>query len=203
MHPVFSELERWSNSRAQTHDIVLSETFDALPGGDLLFLISCSCIVKPALRSRYRHSFVIHASDLPEGRGWSPLIWQLLEGRHDIAVTLLEASDPVDSGAVWAKRWLHFTGHELHNEINAALFAAELELMDYALENCDILQPQPQKDGCASWYRRRTSEDSRIDPYRSLADQFDLLRVADPIRYPAFFELRGHRYEISIRKIRD
>jgi methionyl-tRNA formyltransferase len=202
-HPVFTELERWCAARAGAHEIVLSETLDGLPGGDILFLISCSRIVTPVLRARYRHSLVVHASDLPEGRGWSPLIWQLVEGRQDIAVTLLEATDPVDSGAIWAKRWLHFAGHELHDEINAALFAAELELMDYALAHCDDLQPQAQDEGRASWYRRRTPKDSRIDPQRPLADQFDLLRVADPARYPAFFELRGQRYEISIRKMRD
>jgi methionyl-tRNA formyltransferase len=202
-HPVFAELERWCAHRAEAHEVVLSDTLDGLPGGDLLFLISCSRIVTPALRARYRHSLVVHASDLPVGRGWSPLIWQILEGRQDVAVTLLEAQDPVDSGAIWTKRWLHFAGHELCDEINAALFAAELELMDYALAHCDALAPQAQDEARASWYRRRTPKDNRIDPHRSLAEQFDLLRVADPARYPAFFELRGQRYEISIRKTRD
>jgi methionyl-tRNA formyltransferase len=145
----------------------------------------------------------VHASDLPKGRGWSPLVWQILEGHQDIAVTLLEAQDPVDSGVIWAKRWLHFAGHELYDEINAALFTAELELMDYALAHCDNIVPQVQDEARASWYRRRTPEDSRIDPQRPLFEQFDLLRVADPERYPAFFELRGQRYEISIRKKRE
>lgn len=202
-HPVFAELERWCASRAGAHEIELSDTLDGLAGGDLLFLISCNSIVTAALRARYRHSLVVHASDLAEGRGWSPLIWQILEGRQDIAVTLLEAQDPVDSGAIWAKRWLHFAGHELCGEINSALFAAELELMDYALAHCDAIAPQAQDEARASWYRRRTPEDSRLDPLRPLAEQFDLLRVADPDRYPAFFELRGQRYEISIRKTRD
>ncbi len=202
-HPVFAELERWCARHAGAHDVVLSDTFDGLPGGDLLFLISCSRIVTPTLRARYRHSLVVHASDLPEGRGWSPLIWQILEGRRDIAVTLLEAQDPVDSGAIWAKRWLHFAGHELCDEINAALFAAEVELMDYALVHCADIVPQAQDETRASWYHRRSPEDSRLDPQRPLAEQFDLLRVADPERYPAFFEWRGQCYEISIRKTRD
>lgn len=202
-HPVFAELKRWCARHADAHDVALSDTLDDLAGGDLLFLISCSRIVTPALRARYRHSLVVHASDLPEGRGWSPLIWQILEGRHDIAVTLLEAQDPVDSGAVWAKRWLHFEGYELCDEINAALFAAELELMDYALAHCEHIAPQAQDETRASWYRRRTPEDSRLDPQRPLAEQFDLLRVADPDRYPPFFELRGQRYEISIRMTKD
>ena len=46
--------------------------------------------------------------------------------------------------------------------------------------------------------RRR---DSRLDPSRSIAEQFDLLRVADPQRFPAFFDLRGHRYLVRLKKL--
>lgn len=128
------------------------------------------------------------------------MVWQLLEGRQDIAVTLLVADDPVDSGAILAKRWLHFEGHELVDEINDALFAAELELMDIAVAEADTVCPQIQDEVGASWYPRRKPEDSRVDPHRTLAEQFNMLRVADPERYPAFFELHGHRYEITLRK---
>ena len=202
-HPIFVELERWCASRARMHELVLSHTFEGLIGGDILFLISCSIIVTPEIRGKYRHCLLVHASNLPEGRGWSPLIWQILEGRCNVAVTLLEASDPVDSGAIWAKRWLNLTGDELHDEINEKLFAIELELMDFAMANYNKIEPQVQSETGASWYRRRNPEDSRINPHKPLAEQFDLLRVADPERYPAFFELRGEYYAISIRKMRN
>lgn len=199
-HPVFAHLERWCRQNSHAHRIDLSDNVDALPGGDILFLISCSKIIGRAIRDTYRHVLVIHASDLPEGRGWSPLVWQLLEGRKDIAVTLLAAEDPVDSGAIWAKRWLHFEGHELIDEINAALFNTELELMDLAVAEADTICPKLQDEVGASWYSRRKPEDSRLDPHRTLAEQFNMLRVADSERYPAFFELHGHRYEIILRK---
>ena len=169
-------------------------------GGDLLFLISCLEIVPASVRSRYRAALVIHASDLPSGRGWSPLVWQILEGRNEVAVTLLEAAEPVDSGAIWQKRWLRFDGTELYDELNAALFEVELALMDYAIENMGRVQPMPQNEAEVSWYPRRYQEDSRLDPQRSLAEQFDLLRVSDAERYPAYFEYRGASYEIVIKR---
>jgi methionyl-tRNA formyltransferase len=199
-HPVFAHLACWCERKRGEHKVTLTTSLDALAGGDLLFLISCSQIVRPELRGRYRHALVVHASDLPKGRGWSPLVWQVLEGRSEIAVTLLEADDPVDSGKIWSKRWLRFEGHELFDEINQALFQAELELMDLAIAHCDVIQAQAQDSEQASWYPRRRPEDSRLDPQQPLASQFDLLRVTDPERYPAYFELRGHRYEITIRK---
>jgi methionyl-tRNA formyltransferase len=52
--------------------------------------------------------------------------------------------------------------------------------------------------GEPTWYARRRAADSRLDPDRTLAQQFDLLRVVDNDRYPAFFDLRGHRYRLRI-----
>jgi methionyl-tRNA formyltransferase len=34
-----------------------------------------------------------------------------------------------------------------------------------------------------------------------LAEQFDLQRICDPERYPAFFELHGHRYKLTLDKL--
>lgn len=200
VHPIYPRLQQWRAKQSAEHEIELRSFIADLSGGDLLFLISCSEIVPAEIRRRYRVALVIHASDLPAGRGWSPLVWQILEGRNEIAVTLLEAADPVDSGAIWQKQWLRFKGTELHDEINEALFAAELALMDYALENIGRVEAVQQSELGASWYPRRSPEDSQLDPERSLAEQFDLLRVADPDRYPAYFEYRGATYEITIKR---
>ena len=38
---------------------------------------------------------------------------------------------------------------------------------------------------------------------RTLAEQFNLLRTVDNTRYPAFFDLQGHRYRLHIEKVDD
>lgn len=200
-HPVYGRLRAWCDGIGAEHSAELVSRLDELKGGDVLFLISCSEIVRPELRACYKATLVVHASDLPEGRGWSPHIWQILEGRHRIAVTLLEARDPVDSGDIWAQRWIELQGHELHAEINALLFDAELALMDQAVREFDRIRPRPQDGRPPTYYRRRKPEDSRLDPEKTLAEQFDLLRVADPERFPAFFDFRGQRYQVQLRKL--
>lgn len=201
-HPVFPWLERWVASHRDAHDVQLSLGKDELVGGDILFLVSCHEVIRRDVRARYGATLVIHASDLPSGRGWSPHIWQVLEGKKEIPVTLLEAEDAVDSGAIWAQAKLHLEGHETFEEINAKLFDAELELLDFAVANYGAITPWQQDGREPTIYRKRTPEDSRIDPDQSLAEQFDLLRVADPRRFPAFLEFRGHRYLIHITKDR-
>ena len=99
-HPVNAWLERWTSTWGDKHEIeIIREKLD-MSGGDLLFLVSCSSIVKKEERQSYKKALVIHASDLPRGRGWSPHVWEILDGGVDICVTLLEVEDKVDSGDV-------------------------------------------------------------------------------------------------------
>lgn len=201
-HPIRPLLQSWTQRQeAAGHQARLIASVAEAVGGDLLFLISCSEIVNAEARSRYGHALVIHASDLPLGRGWSPHIWEILNGADHLTVTLLEAADKVDSGPIWHKVSVPLQGHELADEINARLFAAELELMDFAVAAADTIQPLPQAANIEPTYHpRRTPEMSEIDPTRPLAEQFELLRVADPERYPAFFWWRGHRYVLKLKK---
>lgn len=200
-HPVYPYLQGWVKDAGANHDVELLQGKAKLAGGDILFLISCHEIISAQDRQKYTTCLVIHASDLPEGRGWSPQIWQVLEGKRDIIVSLIGAEDEVDAGPIWAQRHLLLEGHELYDEINSKFFAIELELMDHALELVGLTTPVAQDNRAPSFYRKRVPEDSRLDPHRSIADQFDLLRVVDPNRFPAFFDFRGHRYTLRIDKV--
>jgi methionyl-tRNA formyltransferase len=199
-HPVYPAIASWRSRYGQKHEIEIVQEKAKLNGGDLLFLISCHEIIGRDIRDMYRATLVIHASNLPDGRGWSPHIWQILSGRNEIPVALLEVEDRVDSGAIWTQRALRLEGHELYDEINSKLFAVELELMDFAIAQWPTIVPQPQEVRDGSYYERRTPEDSRLDPTKTISEQFDLLRVADPQRYPAFFDYRGQRYIDKLEK---
>lgn len=200
-HPGFPYLQRWVAANARRYDITLHDRAAQLTDGDFLFLISCTEIISPQVYSRFRFPLVIHESDLPLGRGWSPLAWQILEGRNDIPVTLLEVSANVDRGAIWSKAVLRLEGHELLDEISRSLMQVKFELVEYALQQHTSVQPTEQNHPNATYYKRRTPQMSEFNPSESLESQFDMLRIADPVRYPAFFSMRGHRYKLILEKI--
>ena len=191
---------RWANRQKESHEVELINKKSDLSGGDILFLISCHEIVDSNDRAKYASALVIHASDLPKGRGWSPHIWQIVEGKNEVVVSLLEAEDSIDSGAIWAQRKMQYEGHELSDEINKILFQTELDLMDYAVANFRKILPTEQKDEDATYYALRDYKDSKLDPEKSIAEQFDLIRVCDPERYPAYFDYRGKRYILKLEK---
>lgn len=195
-HPVNQSLAQWA---ARTPGARVTRAQRDLPGGDFLFLVSCGEIVGPEVRDRYRHVLTLHAADLPRERGWSPHVWAILDGRDEITVTLAEACDRVDSGPIWHQVRVYLGGAETYDEINAAIFTAELDLMDWAISNADTVVPTPQ-NGEPTGRRRRTPADSEIRAEQTIAEVFDLLRVCDPERFPAFFHHRGQQYELVIRK---
>lgn len=204
MHPVNEFLQKWVEKNNTLHRIELVRRKAELSGGDILFLISCSEIISAADRSAYRVCLVLHASDLPVGRGWSPHIWQLIEGADEITLSLLEAEDKVDSGRIWKKLKVQIPKHALWDEINSSLFKAEIELIDFAIQEFERIKPVDQDSSIQpTYYRRRTPDDSQIDPTKSIAEQFNKIRVCDPNRFPAFFELHGKKYKLILEKIND
>jgi len=174
---------------------------DHLRPGDICFLLSYGRIVDADLLKLHRHNLVVHASDLPKGKGWSPMTWQILEGADTIPLSLFEASADLDAGPIYAQLKLELKGHELATEWQKLQAAGTLQLCcswlkDYP-DSADWGRPQ---EGEATIYSRRRPDDSRLDPDRNLRDQFSLLRVVDNQAYPAFFELEGYRYRIIIER---
>ena len=200
-HPVVKRLQAWiGDISLKGHSVSLFYDKSNLSGGDILFLVSCSQLIRETERKKYRATLVLHASDLPKGRGWSPHIWSILNGANQITVCLLEANDPVDTGAIWLKTKFDLEGHELLPEINEKLFSAELLLMTQAVDQFEKINPMKQVGDPGPYMPKRSPADSRLGPNKTIAEQFDLLRIADFQRHPAFFDYRGKRYLIRIEK---
>ncbi len=166
-------------------------------------MLSCHEKISSETRKHFRNTLVVHASDLPQGKGWSPHIWQILEGKNEIKVTLLEAADEIDAGDIWIQKTMLLQGNELYDEINLLLFTVTLELIEQAIVDEKSILPKKQLIlGKVTTYPRRKPDDSKIDPEKSIASQFNLFRVADPERYPNFFDWRGQKYSVVVKKIK-
>lgn len=165
--------------------------------GDVLILLSCEKKLTDYGKNRF--NLVAHASDLPEGKGWSPLTWQILEGRDKIIVSLIEAEDQIDSGVIYGKKELFLDGYELIEELRIKLVNVIFDLIVEFFDKYPHINGSTQS-GESSYYKRRTLEDSMLDTSKTLDEQFDLLRVCDNERYPAFFVKNGHKYIIEIKK---
>jgi methionyl-tRNA formyltransferase len=170
-----------------------------IPEGDILVLLGCEEILSEEQLNKNEHNLVIHESDLPRGKGWSPLTWQILDGKNTIPITLFEALPEVDSGPIYAQKTMEFEGHELVDELREVQGRYTIELVMEFIEEYPEVEEKPH-EGPETFYPRRTPEDSELDPEQSLIDQFNLLRVVDNERYPAFFHHQGHKYVLKVEK---
>jgi len=188
---------RLANDLSDRHDSTLIHSPEDVEKGDILVLLGCGQIFKDLHLNEY--NLVVHESDLPKGRGWSPLTWQVLEGQDEIPVTLFEAVEEVDAGPIYDQEVITFEGHELVDELREKQGEATIRLVKRFVCDYPDVQGKPQ-EGEPSYYPRRTPKDSELDTNKTIEEQFDLLRVCDNERYPAFFVKDGERYIIKVEK---
>lgn len=199
LNPYIDNFISWLEHRGMAVEWV--HQAGAIRNGDLCFLLGFGQLVSADTLARHRNNLVVHESDLPKGRGWSPMTWQILEGAEQITVTLFEAAVGVDAGPIYAQETINLDGTELVDEWRRMQANATFRLCRAFVEQypqsalCSRIQ-----SGDPTYYPKRKPEDSRLDFYKPLSDQFNLLRVCDNERYPAFFEWKGSRYMIRISK---
>jgi methionyl-tRNA formyltransferase len=198
-HPINAYINKWVEKN-KSHQISVIHSRKELISGEILFLISCSEIISKLEREKFKKTLVVHASDLPYGRGWSPHVWEIINGATDITLSLLEAEDKVDAGDIWKKVNVSIPKTTLFDEINELIFNSELELMDFAIENYNIIEPKKQPNIDSVCWPKRSPKDSMIDINQTIFEQFDLIRVCDPQRFPAYFYKDGIRFNIAIEK---
>lgn len=195
--PYAQSLVEWSCT--QGDEARLCRTHDDISSGGVAFFLGCVKITPPDILARNHANLIVHASDLPKGRGMSPWTWQILEGAHTIPLCLLHAGEKVDSGSVIYKKKIPLKGTELVADIRKIIGKETLGLCQNYLR--EPVPPSGQEQsGTPTYYKKRSPEDSRLDPSSSIEAQFNLLRVVDNEKYPAFFDYKGQRYIISITK---
>lgn len=168
-----------------------------ISNGDICFILSCSKIINKEFLLRNKHNIVVHASDLPLGKGFSPLQWQILENNEEIVLTLFEAAEIADAGPFYLKDKIKFSGIELYNEMRTLLAEKIIEMCINYVRNLDGLIPVEQA-GKESFYRKRNEDDDRVDPEKSIAEQFNHFRIADNDNFPLWFIHKNRKYYLRI-----
>ena len=189
--------EKIDNSKLFFHHSQIDNSFD------ILFILSYHQIIEEKYLQNNKHNIVIHASDLPKGKGWAPMFWQILEGKNKIPFSMFEASDGVDNGDIYMKSLLSLTGYELNNELREKQANHIIEMCLEFLTNYQRYKVPTSQKGDETFYSKRGAKDSKLDINKSLKEQFNLLRIVANTDYPAFFELDENKYILKIEKVND
>ena len=141
---------------------------------------------------------VFHMTDLPFGRGGSPLQNLVSRGIKRTRISAIKVGKELDAGPVYMKIDLNLNGSatDIYKKTAEIVFG---KIIPVIISGETV--PVPQK-GRAVIFKRRSSLESDISGLRSANKVFDWIRMLDAEGYPAaFIESEGLKIEFYNAKL--
>jgi len=155
-----------------------------------VFFFHWNWLVPQDIWERYE-CVCFHMTDVPYGRGGSPLQNLILAGHTLTQISALRMVKEMDAGPVYAKRPLDLDGSAQEIYLRAGKLSADL--MRWII----LTNPKPvPQQGDATLFKRRIPEQSRIPENGNLSSLHDFIRMLDADGYPhAFLDYGDYRLE--------
>ncbi|MEA3493460.1 MAG: methionyl-tRNA formyltransferase [Candidatus Margulisiibacteriota bacterium] len=150
----------------------------------------------------YNHweCILFHMTDLPFGRGGSPLQNLIQRGIRNTKISAIKVVEELDAGPVYLKKELDLAGSagEIYRRASKTIFE---EMIPQIIEH----SPAPKKQvGEVTIFKRRKPEESSIAALNSLMEIYDHIRMLDAEGYPAaFLKNKNVKIEFSQAKFKD
>jgi methionyl-tRNA formyltransferase len=125
---------------------------------------------------------MFHMTDLPFGRGGSPLQNLIVRGHHETMLTAFRCGPGIDVGPIYAKTPLSLEGsaEEILNRASA--------LMEPMIADIANTRPEPRPQvGEPTPFARRKPEQGDLSVLASLREVHDYIRMLDAVGYPPAF----------------
>lgn len=139
---------------------------------------------------------VFHMTDLPYGRGGSPLQNLIVRGHKETKISAIKVEEGLDTGDIYLKKDLSLEGtaQQIFERANDIIEKMILEIV-----NCD-LYPVKQ-EGEVTVFKRRKPSMSEVSELDSVEKMYDYIRMLDAEGYPhAFIENEFFKFEFTQAK---
>lgn len=160
-----------------------------------IFFIHWRWIVPKNTITKYE-CICFHMTDLPYGRGGSPLQNLILRKHKDTKLSVIKMTAKVDAGPIYYKRTLSLHGSALQIYLRCSKLC--LKLIEKIIKNNPL--PSEQKGKIVKFKRRQPSQ-SKIPNNLNLNDIYDYIRMLDAPGYPkAYINFGKNKVELSEAK---
>jgi methionyl-tRNA formyltransferase len=126
---------------------------------------------------------VFHMTDLPYGRGGTPLQNLILRGHKKTKISALKVVGEIDGGDIYCKvnLPLHGSAESIYKRASKIVFD---NMIPFIVKN----QPKPKPQiGRVVKFTRRNFQQSKIDFNMSIKDIYNFIRMLDAPSYPKAF----------------
>jgi methionyl-tRNA formyltransferase len=138
-------------------------------------------------------------TDLPYGRGGSPLQNLILNKKKKTKISAFKITEYMDRGPIYTKKQMSLNGRA--EDIYKLAGDISLQIIDWIIKN----KPSPyDQSGNATYFKRRKPKDSSMPKQGSLSDIYDHIRMLDAPTYPpAYIDHGKFKIEFSNSQILD
>lgn len=150
-----------------------------------IFFLHWNWYVEQSVWEKYE-CVCFHMTDVPYGRGGSPLQNLILRGHTETKVSALRMVDEMDAGPVYVKRSVSLEGTA--EEIYRRVGRCSLEIIDWMIKDNPKPCPQVGKPVC---FDRRKPGQSEMPKDIGLDQLYDFIRMLDAPTYPHAFIVHG------------
>jgi len=166
---------------------------------DKIFIPHWSYIIPELIFNSYE-CIVFHMTDLPYGRGGSPLQNLILLGHKNTKISALQVESGIDTGDIYLKKDLSLNGtaQDIYERANEVISDMIVEIVK--------TKPVPIKqEGKPTLFKRRKPLMSNMNDVESLDEVYDFIRMLDADGYPpAFLETSNCKFEFrKVSKLND
>lgn len=159
---------------------------------EIIFFPHWSYRIDASVFGRFE-SVIFHMTDLPFGRGGSPLQNLIARGIYETKISALRCVEEMDGGPIYLKKplTLHGSAEEIFLRASKIIEEMIVEILE------KDLKPAAQT-GAPTLFKRRKPEESNLAFASSLDQLFDMIRMLDAEGYPnAFLEVGDFRLEFA------
>ena len=150
---------------------------------------------------RNKLNLVIHESNLPKDKGFSPIQYQILKGKNNLKVSLIIAEIEIDKGPIILKQDLNFNGTELYDEIRKKQAKTTIKIIkDFIKGYPQILKNKIKQKGFGTFNKELSNKNNELNIHQSINKQFNILRIGNNEKWPSHFYRKGIKYIIKIYK---
>ncbi|MHB8770847.1 MAG: methionyl-tRNA formyltransferase [Syntrophales bacterium] len=157
-----------------------------------IFFPHWSYIIPPEVHENFE-CVVFHMTDVPFGRGGSPLQNLISRGIYETKITALRCRSGLDAGPVYMKTpfSLYGTAEEIYLRASKVVCGMIMDIIN--------TEPTPiEQRGDVVVFARRKPAESSIGQLTELEKVFDHIRMLDAEGYPkAFLETERFRFEFQ------
>lgn len=159
---------------------------------DKIFLPHWSYIISKEIYTSFE-CVVFHMTDLPFGRGGSPLQNLIARGFNETKISALKVDSGIDTGDIYLKQdlSLHGTAQEI--------FIRSSKIIENMISTLVLKGLKPiSQTGEVTYFKRRKPSDGDLSKIIEIDELHDLIRMLDADGYPkAFIELGEFKFEFS------